>query len=91
MRKHVLTLTLNQPRNFFSSFLFACDFGKRGLVLIITSETELEISRPLCKRFWYEKSLKKRPRSALRLLREQVGFDVKRHCVLTGFRMRLKA
>ena len=24
--------------------LFACDFGKRGLVLIITSEIELEIS-----------------------------------------------
>jgi len=31
--------------------LFACDFGKQGLVLIITSEIELEISRPLCKGF----------------------------------------
>jgi len=31
--------------------LFACDFGKRGLNLIITSEIELEISRLLCKGF----------------------------------------
>jgi len=31
--------------------VFACDFGKRGLVLIITSEIELKISRPLCKGF----------------------------------------
>ena len=36
--------------------LFACDFGKRGLVLIITSEIELEIPRPLCKGF-YRKSV----------------------------------
>jgi len=32
--------------------LFACDFGKWGLVLIITSEIEVEISRPLCKGFY---------------------------------------
>jgi len=31
---------------------FACDFGKRGLVLIITNEIKLEISRPLCKGFY---------------------------------------
>jgi len=34
-----------------SMISFAYDFGKWGLVLIITSETELEISRPLCKGF----------------------------------------
>jgi hypothetical protein len=32
--------------------VFACDFGKQGLVLIITSENELEISRSLCKGFY---------------------------------------
>jgi len=37
------------------------------------------------------KSLKKGPRNALRLLREQDGFDIKRHCLSTGLRMRLKA
>ena len=39
--------------------LFACDFGKQGLVLIITSENELEISRPFYKGFYRKKSLKK--------------------------------
>jgi len=39
--------------------LFACDFGKRGLVLIITSEIELEISRPLCKGFYQKRVWKK--------------------------------
>jgi hypothetical protein len=68
--------------------LFACDFGKGGLVLIITSETELEISRPLCKGFCIGKEFEKRLRSALRLLRDQVGFDIKRHCLSTGLRMR---
>jgi len=40
--------------------LFASDFGKRGLVLIITSETKLEISRPLCKGFLIGKEFEKK-------------------------------
>jgi len=66
--------------------VFACDFGKRGLVLIITSEIKLEISRPLCKGFFFiENEFQKRPRNALRLLREQDGFDIKRAMSLDRF------
>ena len=54
----------------FSERVFACVFGKRGLVLIITSKIELEISRPLCKGFYRKKEFEKGPRDALRLLRE---------------------
>jgi len=39
--------------------LFACNFGKQRLVLIITSEIELEISKPLCKDFYWKKVWKK--------------------------------
>jgi len=45
---------LHQLRPTGRANLFSCDFGKQGLVLIITSKIELEISRPLCKGF-YEK------------------------------------
>ena len=51
--------------------LFAYVFGKQGLVLIITSETELEISGHVVQRFLSKKSLKKGPRDALRLLSGQ--------------------
>jgi len=40
--------------------VFVCDFDKRGLVLIITSEIELEILRPLCKGFFYRKKVLKK-------------------------------
>jgi len=64
--------------------LFAYDFGKRGLVLVITTEIEPEISRLLCKGFFIGKEFEKRPRSSLRLLRELAGFNIKSHCLSTG-------
>jgi len=44
-----------------------------GLILISTSETELEISGHVMQRFW-SKTIWKRPQNALRLLREQDEF-----------------
>jgi len=48
--------------NIFFFVLFACDFGKRGLILIVTNEIELEISRPLCKSFYKKRVWKKATR-----------------------------
>jgi len=42
-------------------------------------------------RFLSEKEFEKRPQNALRLLREQDGFDIKRHCLSTVLRLQEKA
>jgi len=57
--------------------VFVCDFAKRGLVLIITSEIELEISRPLWKGFYRKKSLKKGHEMHSGCLESRTGLIVK--------------
>jgi len=49
-----------------------------GLVLIITSETELEISGACCAKVLIEKRFEKGPRDALRLHRGQDKFELKK-------------
>ena len=60
------------------------------LVLIITSETELEISGACCAKVLIEKRFEKGLRVALRLLRGQDGFELKKALSLDRFEIARK-
>ena len=62
-----------------------------GLVLIITSETELDISRACCAKVLIEKRFEKGSRDALRLLIGQDRFELKKALSLDKFEIASKS
>jgi len=72
--------------------LFACVFSKlRASSDYYKRDRTRDLRSMLCKGFDRKKGLKKEPRDALKLLREQDEFVNKRHCLSTGLRLQTKA